>query len=606
MHLADLRKRAPFFGVVLSLICGVLLYSTEYRFLARTFLLCASSFWAVAFVYHIIYNKSARKTANILFRWLVLLLFGICGWLLAYCYDHTEKAKELASGRQQVLRFLVDDVPQQRGNSIRVDGVITHVLKQGKWQEVQIGCRAYFKDLQPLYGDVWLLKTELTRPDSAFIPFMFDLRAHLQNKGIDLTCRIRNQYAQRLEKNQGIWYKNLAVQIRQYSLQTIDIMDRDSLNSGVIKALLLGYRNDLDETVTESFSKTGVVHVLAVSGMHVGIIYMVMAFLFSPLRKFKRGNIFVSLGIVLLLWLFALVAGFSPSVNRAALMFSVVQFGTLLGRRAHIFNSLAFSALIMIIFNPYVIFQAGFQLSYAAVIGIVVASDSLIRLLKPSDWLGQKFVELAAVSVGAQLATFPLGILYFHQLSLVFLLANIVVLPFIPLILYLSLASIVIWLGGASEVAVFIFELAESYVSFIRSIVMWMDSFFWSSLGGVYMSKPQVILLYAMMLLVAIIPESIKARRLQSGIILLCLLLYIGKEYQMSMVRQKFHGRWSFDYFGKPALVVANPRTVKAFLPVEMLLKDPNAAYHTSGLNAFLKCKTRSLPITRRKITVSN
>lgn len=598
MFNADLRKRAPFLGVVLALICGILLYSSEYRFLSGRLLILALGAWIAGLIYHVNYRRHAGKAGNAFFKWLMLFLFGIAGWHWAMLHDQHHLARELVSGQKEMVRFLVNDAPQKRGQRVRVDGIITHIWKQGNWEESKIGCRVYFSGVQPEYGQVWLLNTAFTLPDSAYIPFMFDVRAYLQYKGIYLNGSVRHHQAARISEGEGTWYATLAHKIRHKSLEAMNSMEKDMLSAGVVKALLLGYRNDLDDSVTTSFSKTGVIHVLAVSGMHVGIIYLVLSFLLFPLRRLKRGNLIVSIGIILSLWLFALITGLSPSVNRAALMFSVVQIGSVLGRKTHILNSLAFSAVIMILFNPYVIYQAGFQLSFAAVLGIVIAADSLIRLLKPSDWLLQKIVDLSSVSIGAQLATFPLGIFYFHQLSLVFLLANMLVLPFIPLILYLGLLSIALWLIGAADAASFVFQWAENYVTFIRYGVQWMEAFSWSSLNGVYLSKPQVLLLYVMMLGAFWNPERKGLIRLQRGFMLFILLVYGVLESNQRANQERFKGKWTFDYNGQPVMIVSESREVMAFLPEEMLIKDPQVSFQTAGLNAFLKCRTQAYPLS--------
>lgn len=591
---ADLRKKAPLLGVAISLVCGVLFYDPEYRDNTKLFFWGEVVGWSVLLVYHFVYRKEARKWTNFLFRVLVYLLFVATAWILAAQHDRSNEARQLVVQQEQWVRFLISDPPQNRGSSVRVDGVLTHVMQGGAWKEVNLGCRMYFKELQPNYGEVWMLRARLSLPDSAVLPWMFDLRSYLFYKGIFLTARTNKDAAHVWAFNQGSWFQNLALRIRSESLEAMNVMGRDSITTGVIKALVLGYRNDLDEGITDSFSKTGVIHVLAVSGMHVGIVYIVLAFLLRPLRRLKWGHKIESIVVILFLWLFALVTGFTPSVNRAALMFTVVQLGYVLLRRSHILNSLSFAGILMILFNPWVIYQPGFQLSFAAVLGIVIGAESLTQWFRPSDWLGQKAVELGTVSLSAQLATFPLTLAYFHQISLVFLLANLVVLPFIPFIIYISIASLGVWQAGFHEVGVFMFQRSEDYVVFLQSVVSFLDSWEWSSLERVFLSRSQVILLYLFMLLLTI-SNNLRLKFLLPSLSFL-MLCYALIEMNHVRSRKEFRGIWELSYYDQKVLIMANTNGIRAYAPVNMLLRDPYLEYYTSGLQAYLGTKTQSFP----------
>ena len=183
-------------------------------------------------------------------------------------------------------------------------------------------------------------------------------------------------------------------------------------------------------------------HVLAVSGLHVGVIFLIFNQLLGFLDKLKYGSFGKGIMLLLILWGYALITGLSPSVLRAATMFSFVVVAKITSRNSNFYNTLAASALVLLIYNPLFIKDVGFQLSYIAVIGIVIMQPWIIKWFNFKWWLPKQIWEITAVSIAAQIATFPLGILYFHQFPNYFMLANLIVIPAAILILYLGLVSL--------------------------------------------------------------------------------------------------------------------------------------------------------------------
>jgi competence protein ComEC len=182
----------------------------------------------------------------------------------------------------------------------------------------------------------------------------------------------------------------------------------------VIKALILGQKQDLKRSTYQKFANAGIVYILAVSGLHVGIVLIILQYLFKPLNYIRYGK-----GIMLILfflWGFALMAGFSPSVVRASLMLSIFAFATdIFKRTTNTINLLALSMIIILIFYPKMIFQVGFQLSYTAVFGIIMLFQNLFKLYQPKFKLDKLAWSVVCVTISAQLAILPLVLYYFHQ-----------------------------------------------------------------------------------------------------------------------------------------------------------------------------------------------
>lgn len=226
---------------------------------------------------------------------------------------------------------------------------------------------------------------------------------------------------------------------REWILKTL----RENISGrelGLAEALLIGYRDDLDKTLVQSYTNTGVVHVIAISGLHLGLIYWLLLLLFKTLDR-KRSMKWIRLiAIITGLWIFSLLAGAQPSVLRSALMFSCIALGETLERKTYIFNSLACSAFILLCINPFWLWDLGFQLSYSAVLSIVLFMKPVYHWLyfrnKALDFCWQ----LTSVTIAAQLLTTPVSIFHFHQFPNYFLLTNFVAVPLSSIVLIIEIA----------------------------------------------------------------------------------------------------------------------------------------------------------------------
>jgi competence protein ComEC len=269
-------------------------------------------------------------------------------------------------------------------------------------------------------------------------PFEFDYQAYA----------IRNQIGHRIYLKNGNFYflqVNKIPNPVEFSLIIRDRLLKIIENSGLkgevlhlVSAVSLGAREELEPETTQSFSKTGVTHVLAVSGMNVGIIFVVLDWMLQFLKRKKSGVILQTILILAGVWGYALITGLSASVLRAAAMFSFIVIGKSLSRNPNIYNTLAASAFVLLCFNPSLIYDVGFQLSYAAVFSIVYFHPFIYGLCYFKYWIPDQIWTLMTVSVAAQIGTLPFLLHYFHQFPTWFLLANLMVIPLVTLILYLS------------------------------------------------------------------------------------------------------------------------------------------------------------------------
>ncbi|MDR1632815.1 MAG: ComEC/Rec2 family competence protein [Dysgonamonadaceae bacterium] len=209
-------------------------------------------------------------------------------------------------------------------------------------------------------------------------------------------------------------------------------------------ALLLGYTRDLDKDIRQTFVATGASHILSISGLHFSIIYGILYFLFSFLGNHKKGRILRQAIILPLLWFFVFLTGMGPSVIRAAVMISLWGVGNAFLYKPFTINTVGAAAFFMLLYNPFNLYDVGFQLSFSAVMSIILINKHLVKLYESRNPMIQYIWELSCVSTSAQLGTAPLSMYYFHQFPLLFLVTNIFAIPMTAIILCLIPLSLLL------------------------------------------------------------------------------------------------------------------------------------------------------------------
>ncbi|MBA4301348.1 MAG: competence protein ComEC [Cyclobacterium sp.] len=311
------------------------------------------------------------------------------------------------------------------------------------WKKSKGKVLIYHKGKLPFVpGQVILVEKSPEKIPSPIFPNEFDYSGFLARKGIHFRQFIGEKFVifdSSEVDHPKYWLSNF----RKELVGIVQTKVPDPESQQIAAALLLGQKENLDKEIKNAYAETGTMHILAVSGLHVGIIYAILLFPLKGLRlrsKQKKGYLFA---VIILIWTYAVLTGFSPSVVRAATMFSLFTVGQMRERKPSSFNILAFSAMIMIVINPDVIFEVGFQLSYVAVAGILLIQPLIARFWIPPNMVLEYFWQLTAVSIAAQLATFPLSVYYFHIFPSYFLIANLVIIPLSFLVMQFGIPFLV-------------------------------------------------------------------------------------------------------------------------------------------------------------------
>ena len=328
-------------------------------------------------------------------------------------------------------------------------------------------------------------------------PYQFNFKKYLKQQRVYGQLRLSgNQFVLLEEPSKTL--KGVAGNFRSGLIGKLKKVGFGDEQLGVIQALLLGQRNDISEETYTNYKNAGAVHILAVSGLHVGILLLLLQFLLQPLKRLPKGKTTKLVAIVMLLWGYAFVAGLSPSIVRAVTMFSFLAYAMYLNRPANTFNILALSMFFILLVRPLFLFQVGFQMSYAAVFAIVWLYPKLQRFWYPKNWLLQKGWQLLSVSIAAQLGVLPISLFYFHQFPALFFVSNLLIVPFLGAIL--GAGILILGLTHFDILPKFLVSMYDMLIQGMNSVIAWVarqEAFLFSDIP---FDEIQLILGYAIIL----------------------------------------------------------------------------------------------------------
>ncbi|MDB4303229.1 competence protein ComEC family protein, partial [Desulfosarcina sp.] len=320
--------------------------------------------------------------------------------------------------------------------------------------------------------DRFQLKTTLTEINTPLNPHQFNYKNYLAKQYIYHQVYSKNSSLFKLNSNTQTVF-GLAANLRENINLKLKKSDFNENELAIINALLLGQRQDINKEIYNNYTKAGAIHILAVSGLHVGIILLFLSFVFKPIEKLKHGKIIKTILIIIMLWCFAIVAGLSASVTRAVTMFSIISIGLQFKRATNMFNTVAISMFILLLFKPMFLFDVGFQLSYAAVFAIVSFYPLLYKLIKPKYYIFDKFWQVFVVTIAAQFGVVPLSLFYFHQFPGLFFLSNLIIVPLLGFIL--GFGIIVILLALLNTLPSFLANIYGNIISLMNDFVEWVS-----------------------------------------------------------------------------------------------------------------------------------
>lgn len=495
-------REAPFVRLVFPVIMGIIVHECwPYWNVLSWILLVLLGITGYILVYRI---STAQKFQFQVLTGLVITLaltgisFGISHFQNDYNHEQYVSGDSISN-----LHIRLQDDPMLKGKYYKSKA---RVLNQdGHPSQASIMVYLEISEVTPLYGDEVVMRSHLNQIEPPSNPMEFDYKRYMQNQLIEYQSFVRFRQWTVVKRNTGNVLFKMSYRLKRNIETEMEKHFSTETHIAMLKALLLGDKSGIDGDLKSSFTQTGTMHVMAVSGLHVGIFFAFMnGFLGLIFRnKWKViGTIFA----LLTLWFFALITGFSPSVSRACFMFSILAIGTQLNRNTSIYNSVACAAFCLLVIDPKSLFNVGFQFSFLAVIGIVSLQKPLRSLVKTKSWFLSKVLDLTAVSVAAQLATLPLGLFYFGQFPVLFFLSNLFVIPAITIILYAGLCFIL--LSKIGFLAGIFAWLLKVYLWFVISTVECFQSVPFAFLDKLYFSKFDLAILVVLVISVGLLLVS--------------------------------------------------------------------------------------------------
>lgn len=435
------------------------------------------------------------------------------------------------------IQVKIDEMPTLGKNAYRAKTLMLQSVDSlNHAQRIRGNLLVYFKkdtiSSNLKYGDQLLIKSQIQEISLPRNPGEFNYKNYLQGKHIFYQVYVNHNQYKILPEKAGSWLMTWTYKSQNYIKNTLQTFSGSKNELGIGEALLFGFDDDIDPEIYKTYSRTGTLHVLAVSGMHVGLIFMLLGLLLAPLQKLKKGKFIKPILLLSGVWLYSVLCGLSPSILRASVMLSFMVIGELIQRKSNHFNSLAASAFLLLVYDTSVISNVGFQLSYAAVLGIIGFYKILYELLEFESRLGDSIWKVVAVSLAAQTLTFPMSLFYFHQFPNYFLLANLLIIPITTLIIYNGILLLVF-----SKI-VFAGKLLGACMVWLISVSNWIAAFIGNLPGAcfenIHFSFPVLLLSYGLMIPMIIFfqKKELFMLKMSGALILVILCIQIQENYQ--------------------------------------------------------------------------
>lgn len=394
----------------------------------------------------------------------------------------------------------------ERRSSFRAIAEVKALADSGNLIPVRGRIMVYFRKPSahalPDYGDYIIINKSPVRIPPPLNPGQFDFAKHLERKGVLHQVFLNDDQWQSTGISRPNPLFGLAYQTRDHLVKVMKDNGMDGDEFAVASAILLGYDEMLSHELRKGYTAAGAMHVLCVSGLHVGIIFLIFGLMLQFFERLRYGVLLRGMLLLFIIWFYAFITGLSPSVMRSALMISFLVVGQMLKRRGQALNSLAAAALFILIIDPASLFSIGFQLSFTAVAGILLFQRELAQLVVFRNRIAGYFWEATTVALAAQISTTPFVLYYFNQFPLYFWLSNLFLTPLSFLIISLGmlmlLSSPLPWLPYG-------FGLITSALIFaMNALILWVESLPMAVIKSLYINWFELIILITLAVFAAI------------------------------------------------------------------------------------------------------
>jgi competence protein ComEC len=491
-------KESPFVRILLPFLAGILLY----------LLLPSSSVAAPALTIGavsmllILYNFSSdffKLKFAFVYGIAIQMLLLTVAYLICILHHPASSQYWYKHHEAKYTHALIQVVapPEQKAKTLKVEAAIVQLFDSATSISTCGKALLYFQNSdntqQIKQGDYILVKNNLKDITKSGNPGSFDYAQYCASKSIFQSAYLKDNEWQKTTRHTED-SKSYFAHINEYTRCILKKYIPDSNAHGVAEALLLGYRTDIDDKIWQAYTDTGIVHIIAISGMHMAMVYGSSRWLLLLLPFFNKRKAMAVLISILFMWSFACITGLPASVTRAAIMFTFIGMGEMLDQKSNSINTLAASAFCMLCYNPMMIYDVGFQLSYMAVLSLIIFYSPVYNLLYVSNKIADAVWKLMAMTLAAQILTLPICIYYFHQFPLLFLFTNLFAVPLTTVILYVEIILVLLHL--ITPVATILGSVISVLVNFVNTTVLTLSQYSFAVWSAINITVLQMLLLF--------------------------------------------------------------------------------------------------------------
>lgn len=556
-------KSIPFFkillvyliGIGIALNCGIL-KSVHVLFL------CSTLLSVVLFIY-----QKQTKSAKIK-QWFHIISFNIFLIILAqesyYLYqarNNKDHCCQWISSNAQHFIGKVTDIPVSKETVIKIPLSINAIEQNNKWHYCTGEIILYLKKDSASnisLGDNLLIDATFNTLNEPKNPYEFNYKEFLNQKNIYHTSYVTQKNLHKIYDINAYSLIDFGTAIKQYIIQILRSCHLSQNAFSICSALLVGYDDEIEGDVMQSFAHSGTLHVLSVSGMHTGILYGLIIWLFNIFDKNNRFKFLKCITIIISLALFTSVTGFSPSVLRASIMLSFIVIGNTFYKNGNSFNTLFLSAFILLLYNPLLVNDIGFLLSYAAVFGILYFYPLFKEWHTFENAIIQWAYNLTLISISATIATLPISLVSFHQFPIWFALSNLIIIPLTTILI--ALTAIIICFNKI----IFIKAGISVIINYITQLTLWIanltNSPTYGYIDAISFSKTDTIFLTTSMFFICLIYTYKNYKH----ILLFCFIIitWLGTSIVLN-IKQSFEKEIVvFHVKKKPVFLVRTGKTI--------------------------------------------
>jgi len=471
----------PFVRYTILLIIGICLYNF---FPISNLSLFVVVGIALFFIYLFLFIFRQRIKNKLLTGIIGGLILIFTGYFLSFLRTENNTAQHYSHhiGKFEYFEIVVDNLVEEKDNSWKTIGVVRSIISNDSILPTSGKILLYFDNKtieKPKYGDVFFVKGNPQEIPSPKNPEEFDYQNYMHRQNISYQQYFRIDNLEKIKNEPPDILIDCALRTNTYADSILTTFVEGKNQYGVANAMILGQRDDLSNDLMQAYSAAGAIHVLSVSGLHVGVIYAVLLSIFGFMkRKGKFGKIGFFFLIFSVLWFYAFVTGLSSPVLRSSVMFSIFLIAETFNKNKDGYNTTALSAFVLLLYNSNFLFNVGFQLSYLAVFGMIYFQPKLNPLFVIDKnkswlhWLGDRTWKVTTVAIAAQIATFPITIYYFHQFPNYFIFANPIVILLSSFVLmyglfYVILSSILLYFDFITT--------TQFFAQGLKHIILWLN-----------------------------------------------------------------------------------------------------------------------------------